>query len=377
MRRKVYHRTYSYRLGLRANISCRCLEKNEMTNELSEMTGSERLHRQHHVPASFLNSTAIDLSAAPLSPGTLLGPYQVLAYLGAGGMGQVYRACDVRLKRDVAIKALPLELKHVSDRCARLRREAILLASLNHPNIAMIHDIVESEHTVYLVLELVEGITLAERLFEGPFSLEKILQISRQIAVALAAAHKKGIVHRDLKPANIMVTAGGLVKVLDFGLAKALPHIHAFTDIHSGPGFTFGTPAYMSPEQARGDSIDFRSDIFCFGIMAYEMAAGTRPFNGHSLPAIVAQILEKEPIPLARVRPDLPQEFSRIVHRCIQKNPAERYADTGELTKDLGRIQDFDPLKHQPSRPWRAVVILTLLGAATSIWLSRHRVRGL
>ncbi|HEY7369461.1 MAG TPA: serine/threonine-protein kinase, partial [Thermoanaerobaculia bacterium] len=218
-----------------------------------------------------------------LSTGSRLGPYEILSPLGAGGMGEVYRARDTRLNRDVAIKILPEAFAEDPERLARFQREAQVLASLNHPHIAHIHGLEEAGTGRALVLELVEGETLADRIAQGPFPLEEALEIARQIALALEAAHARGVVHRDLKPANVKITPEGTVKVLDFGLAKALTgdasspevtHSPTLTAAATQAGVVIGTAAYMSPEQARGRSVDRRADIWAFGAVLYEMLSG-------------------------------------------------------------------------------------------------------
>ena len=248
----------------------------------------------------FLDRAAVEASAqspddpacSMLSAGTFLGPYRIEGKLGEGGMGEVYRARDTRLKRDVAVKVLPRTFARDTDRCARFRREAELLATLNHPHIAALYGLEEAGDLTALVLELVEGPTLADRLTEGAVPLDEALPIARQIAEALEAAHEKGIIHRDLKPANIKVRPDGTVKVLDFGLAKSLeptgvPSIlsEPSTALSPAPtlaGIILGTPSYMSPEQARGKAVDERTDIWAFGCVLYEMLTGKKPFPGET-----------------------------------------------------------------------------------------------
>ncbi|PWT84170.1 MAG: serine/threonine protein kinase, partial [Blastocatellia bacterium] len=242
----------------------------------------------------------------PLSLGSRLGPYEILSLLGAGGMGEVYRARDTRLNRDVALKVLPEIFAADPHRLARFQREAQLLASLNHPNIAAIHGFEESQGVQALILELVDGPTLADRLARGPMPLDEALPIVRQIAHALEAAHEQGIVHRDLKPANIKLRSDGTVKVLDFGLAKALePAASVPADVTASPtitspamtraGVILGTAAYMSPEQARGEATDKRTDIWSFGVVLHEMLTGKRPFGGDSVADTLASILKETP----------------------------------------------------------------------------------
>src|SRR5512145_2207176 len=274
----------------------------------------------------------------PLAPDTPIGPYRILSTLGAGGMGEVYRARDTRLQRDVAIKALPVVFTGDGDRRARFEREARLLASLNHPHIGAIYGLEESQGASFLVLELVEGITLAERIAQGSLSLSESLDIARQIADALDAAHEKGIVHRDLKPANIKLTADGKVKVLDFGLAKFSQPSEQISrapteTIATREGTVFGTPGYMSPEQARGQAIDKRSDIWAFGCVLYEMLAGRRAFAGETASDTIAAILERDPdwsaLPNAT-----PAALDRLLRRCLEKDSKLRLRDIGDARLD-------------------------------------------
>src|SRR6202162_5651238 len=241
----------------------------------------------------------------PLAPGAKLGLYENVALIGAGGMGEVYQAHDTKLGRDVAIKVLPEAFAHDPERLARFQREAKMLAQLNHPNIATIHGLEHSDGTHYLVMELVPGDTLQQRVKrEGPVPIEEALTIAKQIAEALEAAHEKGIIHRDLKPANVKVTPEGKVKVLDFGLAKAFAGDATNEDIGNSPtlsraatmqGVILGTAAYMSPEQARGRAVDKRTDIWAFGAVLYELLTGKAVFDGEDITEIFAAVLEREP----------------------------------------------------------------------------------
>ncbi|HTR02140.1 MAG TPA: serine/threonine-protein kinase, partial [Thermoanaerobaculia bacterium] len=238
-----------------------------------------------------------------LATGTRLGPYEIVAPIGAGGMGEVYRARDGKLNRDVAIKVLPEAVAEDPERLARFQREAQVLASLNDPHIAAIYGLEKAGSVEALVLELVGGETLAERIAQGPIPVDEALAIARQIADALEAAHEKGVVHRDLKPANVKVTPEGKVKVLDFGLAKALAGDASSPDVTHSPtitaqatqaGVVIGTAAYMSPEQARGKAVDKRADIWAFGVVLYEMLTGQKAFEGETVSDVLAGVLRAD-----------------------------------------------------------------------------------
>ena len=274
--------------------------------------------------------------------GKTLAHYEITSQLGKGGMGEVFQAKDRKLGRDVAIKVLPEEFAKDADRVARFQREAKLLASLNHPNIAAIHGLEESGGTSFLVLELVEGDTLADRIKAGPIPVEEALKLALQIAAALEAAHEKGVIHRDLKPANVMVTEKGLVKVLDFGLAKvAKPSpvdsgepTKTLTEI-TGAGQVLGTAAYMSPEQVESKQLDARSDLFSFGLIFYEMLAGRPAFCRDSLISTLSAILRDSPTPLGLIQPKVPSSIQGILDRCLKKDREQRYGSAGELHRDL------------------------------------------
>jgi serine/threonine-protein kinase len=271
----------------------------------------------------------------PISIGTQLGSHEITALLGKGGMGEVYRARDLKLKREVAIKILPEEFSQDTDRVIRFQREAEVLASLNHPNIATIYDLEETNGTRYLVLELVEGETLADRISVGPIPVEEALNIAIQISEALEAAHERGIIHRDLKPANVKLTPDGKVKVLDFGLARAADRNMAGTTLSNSPtlslaatsaGVIMGTAGYMSPEQARGKPVDKRADIWAFGVVLYEMLTGKQLFQGEDIVETLAAVVHKQP-DLAQV----PERVRRLLDRCLQKDPNKRLRDIGSM----------------------------------------------
>ena len=273
-----------------------------------------------------------------LNAGDRLGPYEITGELGAGGMGLVLRAHDTQLHRDVALKILPDAFASDPDRLARFQREAQVLASLNHPGIAAIYGIEEAEGTRALVLELVEGSTLADRIADGPIPLDEALPIAKQIAEALEAAHEAGVIHRDLKPANIKVRPDGTVKVLDFGLAKALDaapegdpsHSPTLTAVATQKGVIMGTAAYMSPEQARGKPVDRRADVWAFGVVLYEMLSGGRPFDSEDVSAILADVIRTEP-QWDRLPADLPPALNSFLRRCLQKDRRQRVRDIGDM----------------------------------------------
>ena len=284
----------------------------------------------------------------PLAAGTRLGSYEILAPLGAGGMGEVYRARDPRLGREVAIKVLPEALASDAGRRQRFEQEARAASALNHPNILTVHDVGETNGVVYLAMELVEGKTLRELVASGePVPTKRLLDIAVQTADGLAKAHGAGIVHRDLKPENLMISKDGFVKILDFGLAKLVEPtaVDASASPTAGasptePGTVMGTAGYMSPEQARGQEIDFRSDQFSLGTILYEMATGKRAFRRETTAETLVAIIRDEPPPLAQAAPQAPAPVRWIVERCLAKDPEERYASSKDLARDLKSVRD-------------------------------------
>jgi hypothetical protein len=307
-----------------------------------------------------------------LSGGQRLGPYEVVAPIGAGGMGEVYQAHDTKLGRDVAIKVLPEAFAHDPERLSRFQREAKMLASLNHPNIATIHGLEQSGDTSYLVMEMVSGETLAERVKSGPVGVEEALKIATQIAEALEAAHEKSIIHRDLKPANVKVTPEGKVKVLDFGLAKAFEGDAANDDLSNSPtlsaaatmqGVILGTAAYMSPEQARGKSVDKRTDIWAFGCVLCELLTGKQTFRAETTTEILAAVLREEPdwqaLPAAT-----PLKIRDLLRRCLQKDKALRLRDAGDARIEIQEALNAQAAEtvsgaaSQPGWTWREVAIV-------------------
>ncbi len=284
------------------------------------------------------------MTPTTLTPGTRLGAFEILSSLGEGGMGAVYRAHDAKLHRDVAIKVLLPAVANDPDRLARFRREAQLLASLNHPNIAAIYGLEESEGTLALVMELVEGPTLADRIAQGPLPLDAVLPIAQQMAEALEAAHEQGIIHRDLKPANIKVRPDGVVKVLDFGLAKAMDPAGASSDhamnsptisLHATQaGMILGTAAYMSPEQASGKPVDKRSDLWAFGVVLLEMLSGRRVFDGETVSHVLAAVLTKEP-DWTTLPATTPAPVRKLLRRCLEKDRRKRLADAADARLEI------------------------------------------
>jgi eukaryotic-like serine/threonine-protein kinase len=281
-----------------------------------------------------------------LTSGTHLGPDEILSAIGAGGMGEVYRARDPKLGRDVAIKVLPEAFARDAERMARFRREAKVLASLSHPNIATIYGLEDSGSTRALVMELVEGPTLADRIKAGPIPVDEAVRTARRIADALEYAHERGIIHRDLKPANVKVTNDDAVKVLDFGLAKALEGDPSSIDISTSPtisrmatqtGVLLGTAAYMSPEQAKAKSVDRRADIWAFGCVLYEMLTGRVAFPGDPVTDTLAGVICAEP-DWSQLPAATPMRVGVLLQRCLQKDPKQRLRDIGDACISLNEV---------------------------------------
>jgi serine/threonine-protein kinase len=284
-----------------------------------------------------------------LASGTRIGPYEIAAAIGAGGMGEVYLARDTKLNRDVALKVLPASLAGDPDRLARFRREAQVLAALNHPNIAHIHGFEDSGDVHALVMELVEGPTLADRIKHGPLPLDEALPIARQVAEAMEAAHEQGIIHRDLKPANIKVRDDGTVKVLDFGLAKALApdssgglsgeamNSPTLTARATQLGVILGTAAYMAPEQAKGRPVDRRADIWAFGVVLFEMLTGRRGYEAEDISETLAAVLTRE-VDWTALPASTPARLKALVKDCLARDPKQRLRDIGEARRILERI---------------------------------------
>ena len=326
-----------------------------------------------------------------MQPGTQLGHYEILSALGKGGMGEVWRARDATLGREVAIKTLPEEFAKDEERLARFEREAKLLASLNHPNIATIHGLEEDNGTRFLVLELVEGDTLADRLKRGAIPVEESLKLALQIAEALEAAHEKGVIHRDLKPANIKVTPDGKIKVLDFGLAKALMGDGADASLSHSPtismaatqqGVILGTAAYMSPEQARGETTNKRADIWAFGCVLFEMLTGRQTWDGRTVTDVIAGLVAREP-EWNSLPPNLHPRLRLVLERCLEKESKDRGHDIADVRVDIQKVladstgvltQPLAEVVQAPPRPilsWVATaVMLTAIVASLAVWIA-------
>ncbi len=337
----------------------------------------------------FLQSPANHVT---LPPGTKLGEYEIQSLLGAGGMGEVYRARDPRLRRDVAVKVLPRSLSNDPGRLRRFEQEAQAAAALNHPNILAVYRMGTYEGAPYLVSELLEGETLGEQLTRGPLAVGKAIECALQIARGLTAAHEKGIAHRDLKPGNLFITKDGDAKILDFGLAKLMrqrsaPQHSALTvGEETELGVVLGTASYMSPEQARGGIVDQRSDVFSFGVVLYEMLDGRQPFRAKTSIETLHAIIY-DPTPAMRVGSSVAGDLSRIVNKCLAKEPENRYQDMRDVVADLsgaGRRLEATTSGYMTEAFARgrnirmtaaAVGIVAVLAAGIGAWTALHRSR--
>lgn len=350
-----------------------CANDVEMRNELESLLSSN-----DDVRSSFLHSA---IPPVTLTRGSKLGEYEVRTLIGSGGMGEVYRARDARLGRDVAIKVLPVYLSSDRGRLRRFEQEAQATATLNHPNILSVFQFGSYEGAPYLVTELLEGETLRELIRRGPVAQRKAIDLVIQIAQGLAAAHGKGIVHRDLKPGNIFVTKDGRIKILDFGLAKLIgsePRHDDQTAADTEPGMIMGTASYMSPEQIRGQTADSRSDIFAFGAIMYEMLSGTRAFHRQTLADTMSTILKEDPVPLPEA---LAPALSRIVRRCLEKNPEQRFQSASDLGFALEAITIMSDTSSaqfvkKPRRPWFIAIggLLVIAGLLAAVLWPRKSV---
>src|SRR5438128_616933 len=293
-------------------------------------------------------------AAMTIAAGVRLGPYEITAPLGAGGMGEVYRARDTRLGRDVAVKVLPSSYSDDKDRLHRFEQEACAAGALNHPNILIVHDIGTHDGSPYVVSELLEGETLRQRVGGTAQPQRKAIDYALQVAHGLAAAHEKGIVHRDLKPDNIFITKDGRVKILDFGIAKLTQAegSRSQTDIptrrvNTDPGVVMGTVGYMSPEQVRGQAVDHRSDIFSFGAILYEMLSGRRAFHGESAADTMSAILREDPPDLSDTNQNVSPALERLVNHCLEKDPESRFHSASDLAFALEAISGASGASHQ------------------------------
>src|ERR1700716_1058928 len=307
-----------------------------------------------------------------LASGTKLGPYEIASLLGAGGMGEVYRARDSRLKRDVAIKVLPQALSADADRLRRFEQEALATAALNHPNILAVFDIGTYESSPYVVSEMLEGETLRDRLRGGSIATRKALDYALQIAHGLAAAHEKGIVHRDLKPENLFITRDGRIKILDFGVAKLQSLLEndqpadAMTTVTKS-GAVVGTVAYMSPEQLRGKPVDHRSDVFSVGAILYEMLTGRRAFRGETEVDTMTAVLREEPPEMDVSQGRVPSSLHQIIRHCLEKEPENRFQSGKDLAFALEALSGSSTSKanlYWSPRPRRLRALLGMAGAA-------------
>jgi predicted ATPase/serine/threonine protein kinase len=327
----------------RAYLDSACRSDADLRSEVESLIASHE-----EAGSQFLGAAAPEVlqlgRARALTAGTKLGPYEIIASLGAGGMGEVYRARDTHLARTVAIKILPAAFSADQDRLHRFQEEARSASALNHPNIVTIYDLGQEGSTHYIAMELVEGKTLRELLVSGPLPMRKAIEIATQVAEGLTKAHEAGIAHRDLKPENLMISHDGLVKILDFGLAKLGSPSGEVPDVcttsQTPAGLVLGTVGYMSPEQASGDRLDFRSDQFSFGLVLYEMVTGKRAFQRRTAPETLVAILREEAEPIGVRNPEAPAPLCWAIERCLAKEPDKRYVSTRDLARELAAIRD-------------------------------------
>src|SRR5687768_12277106 len=345
----------------------------------------ESLLSSHDSAGSFMETPAVAKAAemleseTKLEKGSRFGHYEIVEQIGVGGMGEVYLEKETRLERQTAITVLPGTVAQDEERMQRFVREAKSASALNHPNIITIYEISETNNTHFIATEYIEGDTLREPLKGAPVNLKSALEIAIQVASALDAAHRTGIVHRDIKPENVMIRPDGVVKILDFGIAKLTEKfsetdLEAATEAHTRAGMIIGTARYMSPEQARGQTVDARSDIFSFGVVLYEMLAGKPPFGGENAMDVIGSILNKEPVPLSQTA-EVPHELERIVNKALRKDREERYQTAKDLLIDLKDVRqnfEFQSKLERTAAPDRAQAKTQIFNPTTSDIGTRH-----
>jgi serine/threonine protein kinase len=356
----IFHEALTRETGQRrAFVAARCGNDSSLRRAVESMLDAHDDAGSFGDTPAFAAATSVPdggaLAAVALSAGTRIGPYEVDTLLGVGGMGAVYRARDTKLGREVALKVLLPAVANDPDRHARFGREARLLASLNHPNIAQVHGFEEADGVHALVMELVDGPTLADRIGHRPIAIDEALTIAKQIAEALAAAHEQHVIHRDLKPANIKVRPDGTVKVLDFGLAKLLDgprdDFSGADSLETRTGIILGTVAYMSPEQARGKPVDRRGDLWAFGCVLFEMLTGRRAFDDETSSDVVAHIIERHP-DWQRLPRRIPAPVHNLLKRCLQKDPSKRLDSAAVARFELEDALASPPSGGLPQLPW-------------------------
>lgn len=384
---QLFHSALKCEPAARAAFLQSCIEDETLRHEV------ESLVESHEQSNSFIEAPATDLAAEllagteeVLAAGEAVGPYKIVSLLGEGGMGEVYLAQDERLGRQVALKRLPAQFTLDADRVHRFEQEARAVSALNHPNIVTIHEIGNSNSQHFITTEFIDGETLRQHMASKQLNLGEVLEIATQIASALAAAHAAGIVHRDIKPENVMLRRDGIVKVLDFGLAKLAsqelavnPHPAATETVKTNPGMVLGTVQYMSPEQARGKDVDARTDIWSLGVVLYEMVAGRVPFKGETQSHALVSLMEHEPIALTRYA-QVPSELERIVIKALRKTRDQRYQTANDLARDLKSLKqelELDALLKQPLERERFGAAESFEGDAPTLSINARPTSGI